>query len=96
MKNKEELIKLFKESCNRFWEADVNVQIFEGISRIDGIKEWDRNKMDVGCLKDICIRVFKEDNKFYIMDLIFGSNSKYEINENEFLILQKEYYREHL
>lgn len=96
MKTKKELIDNFIMSCNRFWDVDVNIPIFEGISRIDGIKEWDRNKMDVGGIKDVCIRVFKENNNHYIMDLIINSNSKYEINENEFINLQKEYFREYL
>lgn len=95
MKNKEELIKLFKESCNIIWEVDVNNPFFEGVSPIDGIKEWDRNVLDV-FIKNVIIRVFKEDDKFYIVDLKLGYNSKYEINENEFLILQKKYFREHL
>jgi hypothetical protein len=97
MENKEKLIKLFKESCNRFWEVDVNIQVFKGISRIDGIKEWDRNKMDIPDKEFTLIRVVFENEKYLIKKWVSTNIfDEHELTQQEFKKLQKCYFGKYL
>lgn len=88
------LIDHFISSCKDFWNKDINTPVFGDMSRIENIDKWDRNKMDVHT-EDSVIRVSRTNAEYFISNMIYPI-TQFKINENEFINLQKEYFREYL